>query len=428
MGTARNLYKDGVDFTSLALQSPDFAKFLKPNNQLDFTDPDAVRQLTVSLLKRDFGLKVEIPEARLCPPVPNRLNYIIWLQDLLDSTGDEYRDGYDPDRIVTGFDIGTGCCSIYPLLGVTMRPNWNFIASDIDDENVRTSTHAIKANELDSRIQIVKTLPSDDLVPLNTVLGLERIDFTMCNPPFYSSQDEMVASAEEKERPPFSACTGTEIEMVTPGGEVSFVSRMIGESIQLRERVLWYTSMLGKLSSVSVLVEKLIELGNHNYAVTEFIQGNKTRRWAIAWSWADLRPTVSVARGISGFPKHLLPFPSEYTFDLPNSSPDDVGNSADTELSSFHVHWVWRQNLAMGVGFASENVWSRQYRRKMKVSGAEAKPEVDVARAALGFKVQLKMNPTEERTVRVIVRWLKGTDSVLFESFCGMIKRRMEGR
>lgn len=80
--------------------------------------------------------------------------------------------------------------------------------------------------------------------------------------------------------------------MVTPGGEIFYVSRMITESVQLKERVSWYTSMLGKLSSVSMLVEKLIELGNHNYAVTEFVQGNKTKRWAVAWSWADLRPTV----------------------------------------------------------------------------------------------------------------------------------------
>jgi 23S rRNA (adenine1618-N6)-methyltransferase len=135
-----------------------------------------------------------------------------------------------------------------------------------------------------------------------------RLDFTMCNPPFYSSREEMVMSAETKERPPFSvrskglvyasnlsyfqACTGAEVEMVTPGGEVSFVSRMIDESLQLRKRVQWYTSMLGKLSSVSVLIERLAKLGNNNYAVTEFVQGNKTRRWAIAWSWDDLRPTV----------------------------------------------------------------------------------------------------------------------------------------
>jgi 23S rRNA (adenine1618-N6)-methyltransferase len=80
--------------------------------------------------------------------------------------------------------------------------------------------------------------------------------------------------------------------MVTQGGEVTFVSRMIEDSLRLREKVQWYTSMLGKSSSVSVLVEKLIECGNRNYAVTEFVQGSKTKRWAIAWSWGDLRPTV----------------------------------------------------------------------------------------------------------------------------------------
>ena len=80
--------------------------------------------------------------------------------------------------------------------------------------------------------------------------------------------------------------------MVTRGGEVSFVSRIITESIALQDKVLWYSSMLGKLSSVSALIERLIELGNKNYAVTEFVQGNKTRRWAIAWSWADRRPAV----------------------------------------------------------------------------------------------------------------------------------------
>lgn len=98
------------------------------------------------------------------------------------------------------------------------------------------------------------------------------------------------------------------------------------------------------------------------------------------------------------------------------------------ELSSLHIHWVWRKNLAMGVGFAPENVWARQYRRKMKMSDSEEKSEVDEDKAALGFKIQLKMDPVEDKLVRVVVRWLKGTDSVLFESFCGMIKRKLEGR
>lgn len=64
----------------------------------------------------------------------------------------------------------------------------------------------------------------------------------------------------------------------------------------------------------------------------------------------------------------------------------------------------------------------------MKISNSEEKPEVDEDKAALGFKIQLKMDPVEDKLVRAVVRWLKGTDSVLFESFCGMIKRKLEGR
>lgn len=49
---------------------------LKSNGQLDFSDPAAVQQLTRSLLERDFGLKLDLPDDRLCPPVPNRYIYL----------------------------------------------------------------------------------------------------------------------------------------------------------------------------------------------------------------------------------------------------------------------------------------------------------------------------------------------------------------
>ncbi len=114
----------------------------------------------------------------------------------------------------------------------------------------------------------------------------------MCNPPFYGSAEEMLASAKAKQRPPLSACTGSEVEMVTPGGEVAFVTRMIQESLTLRDRVEWYTTMVGKLSSVPVIVEKLKSVGVSTWAVTEFVQGSKTRRWGIAWSWGDMQPRM----------------------------------------------------------------------------------------------------------------------------------------
>jgi 23S rRNA (adenine1618-N6)-methyltransferase len=45
---------------------------------------------------------------------------------------------------------------------------------------------------------------------------------------------------------------------------------------------------------------------------------------------------------------------------------------------------------------------------------------------ALGFKIHVEPNPGYESGTRATVRWLKGHDTVLFESFCGMLKRKIE--
>ena len=176
---------------------------------------------------------------------------------------------------------------------------------DIDDKNLLCARENIALNNFQSRIRPLKTKPNESLIPL-AELGLDRyhlipdnstssidfssIDFTMCNPPFYSSASELLASAAAKSRPPYSACTGAEVEMVVPGGEVAFVSRMIDESLVLKEQVQWYTSMLGKASSIIEVVERLKSVGADNWAATEFVQGQKTRRWAVGWSWGDMRP------------------------------------------------------------------------------------------------------------------------------------------
>lgn len=261
----------------------------------------------------------------------------------------------------------------------------------------------------------------------------------------------MLVSAKAKQRPPFSACTGAEVEMVTPGGEVEFVSRMIQESIALRDRVEWYTSMLGKIASVAMIVEKLKSIGVSNWAVTEFVQGSKTRRWAVAWSWGDMRPRMvsvspllkvrrsgrgllgdkDVARGIPGLPKHFLPFPSEFMFSPTDHSFDRVAQRIDESMKSLGIQWQWRPAVMTGVGFAKQNVWSRAARRRRRSQDPQNKnpidDEEDPDEAALGFRIQAKQRKTVEH-VEVIVRWLKGNDTVLFESFCGMLKRQLENR
>lgn len=44
-------------------------------------------------------------------------------------------------------------------------------------------------------------------------------------------------------------------------------------------------------------------------------------------------------------------------------------------------------------------------------------------KVALGFKIQIL---DDDYGKSVNVRWLQGTDQVLFESFCGMMKRTID--
>jgi 23S rRNA (adenine1618-N6)-methyltransferase len=69
----------------------------------------------------------------------------------------------------------------------------------------------------------------------------------------------------------------------------------------------------------------------------------------------------------------------------------------------------------------------------MKLAGQEGTGNLDAIppEVALGVRVQLKLHQGKEpesKEVQVVIRWIQGTDSVLFESFCGMAKRKMEGK
>ena len=68
---------------------------------LDFSNSEALRELTCACLEHDFKLKVEIPPDHLIPTIPQRLNYIHWIEDLL-STNGTHPQG---DQVV-GVDIG----------------------------------------------------------------------------------------------------------------------------------------------------------------------------------------------------------------------------------------------------------------------------------------------------------------------------------
>ncbi|KAK3318066.1 hypothetical protein B0H66DRAFT_556175 [Apodospora peruviana] len=421
----RNLYFKEPNFRELARKDAGFARFIKQNGQLDFTDPAAVMQLTKSLLMANFGLKIELPDDRLCPPVPNRHNYILWLKNLLDTSSYQ-----QPGGKLCGLDVGTGASCIYPLLGTAQRP-WCFIATDIDARSLSYARQNVSLNGLDNRIRVVQRSTTDHLIPLDD-LGIPSIDFVMMNPPFYISENEMLSSANKKSRPPHSACTGAPVEMVCDGGEVAYVGRMVQESLVMRDRVKWYTSMLGKVTSLEALVEQLRANNIDNYAVTEFVQGNKTKRWALGWSFGPMRPDDDAARGIKAaiWKKVLPPVVRMDLLALPAFSEvgrvikritDVVGS---LELSS----WTWETQALKGVGRARENVWCRAWRRKkmrdMAVEEAQS-AAIDASEedCRLGFAILVDVGMAG---TTVTLRWVEGHEQSLFESLGGFLQGKLK--
>ncbi|NWH80380.1 MET16 methyltransferase, partial [Piaya cayana] len=283
---ARNRYRDRPpDFAYLAGKYPAFRQHVRCSLagrvSLNFKDPEAVRALTCTLLKEDFGLTIDIPIERLIPTVPLRLNYIHWVEDLIG-----HQDA-DKQVLRRGIDIGTGASCIYPLLGATLN-GWYFLATEVDDMCFNYAKKNVEQNNLSDLIKVVKvpqkTLLMDALKEESEII----YDFCMCNPPFFANQLEAkgVNSRNPRRPPPSSVNTGGITEIMAEGGELEFVKRIIHDSLQLKKRLRWYSCMLGKKCSLAPLKEELRIQGVPKVTHTEFCQG-RTMRWALAWSFYD---------------------------------------------------------------------------------------------------------------------------------------------
>ncbi len=123
-----------------------------------------------------------------------------------------------------------------------------------------------------------------------------------------------------------------------------------------------------------------------------------------------------------------MPFPSDFSFTLPNTTLEDAARRLNATLEELDLQCQYRPSLATGVGFARTNVWSRAARRQQQkgsIAGANTTgDEEEEDEPALGFKIQLKLG-NEKQEIQILIRWLRGHDSVLFESFCGMLKRQV---
>lgn len=283
---------------------------------------------------------------------------------------------------------------------------------------------------------------------------------SMCNPPFYESQAEMKASLAAKKSPPSGMNQGIESEMIYEGGgEIAFVGRMIKESAAIRARVLWFTSMLGKQASVGPLVTQLRALSVDNYLVSEFVQGAKTRRWALAWSFMPFRiprPLVSTPSAL----RQKKPDDAAYEFDCGSLEyhVDHADNAhCRAALASIQEHLRQRgihsyreslldtpsTHLHAIVASASRDTWTRKARRR---AAAQTADTVATRSPALVVRLLLSTRafspppsspsppsspypsvPAERRraSARMYVdaQWLYGHDHTLFQSLALSVVR-----
>ncbi|CAO3651881.1 unnamed protein product [Cunninghamella echinulata] len=428
----RNIYKDNSpNFLNLAEEYEFFRPFVKEikkdgevRGYIDFKNPNAVRELTCCLLKRDFKLSIEIPLNWLCPPIPNWLNYILWIEDLLNETTTNNHD----NQTIYGIDIGIGASCIYPLLGCQQNQHWKFLGTEIDQESLNFAKENVNRNQLQDRIFLFLNDDPNRIFLLNKLDKSIQYSFCMCNPPFFESEQELKSGLENKELEPSAVCTGTPSEMITDGGEFGFIQKMIIESLKYKQRILWYTTMIGLKKTIRPIIQILKQHDINNYVVTEFCQG-RTKRWGLAWSFTSNRIVKSNSL------EYYRP-KSQFTIDLPvplldaNKYLDGILNDLDIDITSKET----TTNDLIIIITPTRNTWSRSARRQRKrqkllqEQQGQTESIINTNEQNISLKMEfiLSTHKEKKKTCHMDCSWLQGDDRSLFESLWNHIKKRME--
>ena len=300
---AKNLYsrrRYAPDFLRLARQYPVLNRHLVSGREAgkaayNFKSWEACRDLAAVLFEHDFGVRSwTVPKPHLVPPLANRLNYLCYIHDLLESDG-RIMNGLTTDAgPIRVLDVGCGANLVYPLLAAAYF-GWGSVGCDVNEAALR---HAARLRDANPDIA--------PLVVLRHAAGLsaledETVDAMVCNPPFFDR-----AAGESAGRNPRTDYGGTEAEMWCVGGEEAFVVGMIRESKLYRDRCVWFSSMCGKKKTLKDAKAELARLDEDaedtvkgvkgvkgvkdetghgvTYRVRALEQGSTTR-WVIAWRW-----------------------------------------------------------------------------------------------------------------------------------------------
>jgi 23S rRNA (adenine1618-N6)-methyltransferase len=297
----RNPHNERYNFEELIKSSPELKKFVRLNQyddlSVDFSNSYAVLALNKAILINFYGIKNwSIPKGNLCPPIPGRADYIHHVADLLASTNNKK---IPKGSGIRGLDIGVGTGCIYPIIGSTVY-KWSFVATDIAQSSLDSCQEIINKNEsLKSNVSCRLQKSATDIFK-NIINSDEKFDFAMCNPPFHTSLKEAqfvsarkVRSLNRNKKQKGHGDTkiesknnfgGEKAELWCPGGEVTFITNMINESVQYKENFKWFTTLVSKTEHLFTLKEVLRKKNPKTIKVIKLAHGQKQSH-ILAWSF-----------------------------------------------------------------------------------------------------------------------------------------------
>ena len=289
----KNRHQGRYDLQQLIGTCEELAPFVKQNEHgdesIDFFDPIAVKQLNTALLKHFYEIDFwDIPENYLCPPIPGRADYIHHAAQLL---GESNYGTIPTGKDIKCLDIGVGANCIYPIIG-TFEYKWSFIGADIDEKAIENATLIVTKNTILKDLIELRLQPRAKDFFYGVIKKDERVDITICNPPFHSSVEEANLGTQRKVNnlkgkivdDVVKNFSGKNTELWCEGGENRFIRNMVRESKKFGESCFWFTSLVSKQSNLNSIYKSL---ENENAAEVKTIpmgQGNKTSR-IVAWTF-----------------------------------------------------------------------------------------------------------------------------------------------
>ncbi|MFD2514019.1 23S rRNA (adenine(1618)-N(6))-methyltransferase RlmF [Pontibacter locisalis] len=289
----RNRHRDRYDFKQLIKSCPELRPFVKlnaySNESIDFFDPQAVKMLNKALLVHFYGIKGwDIPQNYLTPPIPGRADYIHHAADLL---GAANQGRIPKGQKVKCLDVGVGASCVYPIIG-NKEYGWSFIGADIDPVSIESAKKIVESNPtLKGSVELrLQKNPRD--IFQGIIKEDERIDLTLCNPPFHASLAEAQAGTlrklsnlqQKKITKPTLNFGGQNAELWCEGGEQRFVKDMVYQSKQFSTSCFWFTTLLSKQANLKPVLQALKDVKAFEVKTIAMSQGNKVSR-IVAWTF-----------------------------------------------------------------------------------------------------------------------------------------------